>query len=49
MGKISNGRLKPTERSGRGSPKDVANAALVCNLADRQPRRAANTPKGDLS
>jgi len=35
----SSGRLKITESSGRGSPKDVADASLIRNLSDGQSRR----------
>jgi hypothetical protein len=42
------GRLKETEPTGRGSPKDVADASLVCFLSVGQWRRDVRTPKGDL-
>ena len=39
LSSISLGRLKTTELSGSGIPKDVTDASLICNLSDNQSRR----------
>ena len=47
LGLVSNvystGRLKPTERSRRGSLMDAANVPLVCSLSERQSRSGEQT------
>lgn len=49
MAKISNGRLKATELSGHGSPKDVVGASQAHNLSDSQSRWGVSTCFGNSS